>query len=144
VESRWDGRRDIALSASFHEISSVDPQPQLFSWKSLFLSRDCGTSLRKKVFLVLALLNIPHSAYTRIYNSLTKQIADLIKLSSWNSRHMNFHSLTTSVSFNFLSFLVAFCDMYKASSLGPADKGFFELFLLFDDSLQWEGFSGEK
>lgn len=89
---------------------------------SLFsLSRDYGKSLGKQVFLVLALLNIPHNAYTRIYNSLTKQITELIKVSPWNSRRMNFHSVTTSVSFNFLSFLVPFCSMSKAASHGPAD-----------------------
>lgn len=36
--SRQTGGRDIALSASVPEISAAHPQPQLFSWKSLFPS----------------------------------------------------------------------------------------------------------
>lgn len=95
--------------------------PAVLLAKSFPLSRDCGKSLRKQVFLVLASLNIPPSAYTRIYNSLTKQIAEMIKVSPWNSRRMNFHSLTTSVSFNFLSFLVPFCNTSKAATHGPTD-----------------------
>lgn len=86
-----DSERDITPSVSFHEASAMVPQLQLFYWKSPFLSSVTGKSLGKQVFLVLALLNIPHSAYSRVYNNLTKQIAGLIKVSPWNSRRMNFH-----------------------------------------------------
>lgn len=92
------------------------------------------TEPRKKAFLVLALLSIPHSAYTRIYISLTKWIAGLVKVSPWNSRCMNFHSWPTSVTFNFLSFLGSCCNISKKQH-HTADEGFFELFLLFEDNL---------
>lgn len=95
--------------------------PAVLLEKPFSLSCDCGKSQGRRIFLVLALLSIPHSAYTRIYNSLTKQVTELIKVNPRNPRRMNFHTLTTSVSFNFSSFLVHFCNKSKAASHGPGD-----------------------
>lgn len=120
--SRQTGARDITLSVSFHEFSgSADPVVLLE--KPFSLSCYCRKSLGKQVFLVLALLNIPHTAYTRIYNSFTKQIAGPVKSSLWNSRGMNFCSLTTSVSFNFLSFLAPFATFLKQHCTALQTKG---------------------
>lgn len=103
--------------------------------KPFSLSLDCGKSPGKQVFLVLALLSIPHIAYTRIYDSLTKQIAGPIKANPWNSGRVDFHSSTTSVGFNFFSVLVLFCNMSEGTLQGPAAWGLFKLFLLFEDNL---------
>lgn len=83
--------------------------PSCSPGKAFFTSLDCGRSQGKQVFLVLAFLNTPHIAYSRIYDSLTKQIVASIKANPWNSGHEFPHFNHT----HWLSFLLCSCPLLQ-------------------------------
>lgn len=114
VRTRWRQQTDwrkrhCSLSILSWDQFSASIVPVVLLEKPFSHPLDCGRSQGKQVFLVLAFLDTPHIAYSRIYDSLTKQIVASIKANPWNSGHEFPH-------FNhahWLSFLLCSCPLLQ-------------------------------